>query len=101
MAKRKTELPQKLQIGERIRLCDSSWSILFPGYWYSYRKTASKVNIATFKIIAVLANDTYTIGCMDIVPEEGRLKVPVGLRGDFTLKDIQAAMALSLCSTLT
>jgi hypothetical protein len=82
-------------------LCDSSWSILFPDYWLSYRKTASLINVATFKVVAILPDDSYTLECMDIVPEEGRLMIPVGLKADFKLKEIQAALALSWRSTLT
>lgn len=95
MSKYKVPLPEHLRPGDRIRLIDSSWSILFPEYWVTYRDKASAVNIATMVVETALDNDEYVLSVMDIVPEEGRVRLPVGLKTVTNIKIIQMAIALS------
>ena len=87
--------PRKLQLGEKIKLRDISWCLLFREYWAIYRRNASRVNIATFKVVDVLDAENITLECMDIVPEDGRLLIPVGMRANFQTKDVLDVMTLS------
>lgn len=95
MTKQRTVLPEKLEQGEKIRLIDSSWNILFPRYWQSYRETASLINIATVYITKVLKKNRYEVGILDIVPDEGRVVLPIGLKVEVDLRQIHLAIALS------
>lgn len=90
-----TALPEYLRLGDKIKLIDFSWSILFPEYWVIYREKASSINIATIVVETPLGNDEYSIGIVDIVPDEGRVRLPVGLKATANIKTIQMAIALS------
>lgn len=95
MFKTKYVLPERICTGDRFRLIDDSWSLLFPEYWISYRNIASLINIATVIVQEELVDERYVIGIMDIVPEEGRVRLPIGLRIETDLKTLHLAIALS------
>lgn len=78
---------RNIQVGDKIILLDSTWHPLFPTITFNHP------NLCTVFIAECMLGDRYELGIVDIVPIEGRIALPAGIRSTVSREQLRAALA--------
>jgi hypothetical protein len=79
-----------LKQGDKIKLLDDTWRLLFP----QYRRLDGPA-VTTLFIEDTFPDQRFVVGILDIVSTNHRTITPVGVRGSFTEEQLNQAIAAS------